>query len=139
MSNLDQVVRAMSEVIVYDINQQSDDNITQKSALFVVREIKMLPYFYRFGMAGIALYLNYSSFIIRKKLFTKCLLEERSEILYHWLNSNLLFKKKFAKLLLVLTVISVYDNPLILKKFGINYNDYLKILRFYYGGGQQSE
>ena len=99
----------------------------------MIEEIGLLPPFYRFGVAGIALYLNYSSLVVRREWFTKLAFEDKLEILQHWMDSNLSFKTKFTKLLLILILIAVFDDPLVLNKLGVNYNSYSSTLGFYYG------
>lgn len=135
MNNL--VIRVVKKAVGVFISEmdggREEESSVKKCAGFILAVISKMQPIYKYGILTIIFYFNFVSLISRGRSFMNLSLPDRVKIINKWSKSRLGLKRDFIKLLLNLVVIAYYDSENVLKKNGINMDDYLKIQRLYNG------
>jgi hypothetical protein len=126
-----EIIGKATGVFVSAMEGKEDGFVAEECANFAAAVCQNMQPLYKVGIAGLALYLNFSQLLRYGKFFINLPLEKRTKILDKWSGSLLGPKRDFVKLFLNLSILAYYDSEDVLEKMGVDTREYLKIQRLY--------
>lgn len=129
-----QMIRAIDEVLIYEIDGLRDNDLTENCSKFALEELEIMQPVYQAGLFLFFLYLNLSSLLKYKVTFVNLSFEAKIEIINKWSNSRSSSKRDFIRLFRSLTLLSYYDNCRVLKNEDIDIKKHQRMLCYYNSG-----
>ncbi|MBI4244891.1 MAG: hypothetical protein HY606_12445 [Planctomycetes bacterium] len=127
--------RVLTKSLIAESDLESNNNIEEHCSNFVIREFYSMSLPVKLAMKFVILYLNVSCFLGNFRTFRRIENNKRVLFLQGWIKSRLYFKKAFIQLFRNLVLLSYFDHKDVTAKFGLNRDEYLKILSIYSGNG----